>query len=490
MKNNMVNYFSFRKIKRTADYCGCTYSLKRYIFTMLGMAALAIFAGEMFKLRPAYIAVIVIVGLCGVPSIIRRGFVIRHDEQLHSDIDMYLHQMVYSFMRQPKIINALKDTAIVSSEKLKASVNEALDELRYGVGDNVFETSMSIIEDTYKNPRIKALNRFMMEVERSGGRYRKSMEVLFEDNDKWVNRRNAFSKDIILIKRDISIGIIISVMMAYITTLISGMLNRYSESSMSLYSNEIYQISTMVFILVCLLFFFFIHKSYNVAMFTEGNSQQTIMRDYKLIMSGDKNSELKVFIPGVLLLMIAGGCLMYFGHLILSLYAFFAALVILFMPFIKKNAAKKRLNREANFAFTQWLRGVALNLQGNTLQTAIEKSVNDCPFVMQNSLEEFVSAINADPTDIRPYYDFMEEFKSKDISAMTRMLYSITTVEDESVEDTINLLIKRNYEMMEKYEKERIEDKKSVMRFQEYIPALFAAFKIGIDMMLVVTMYL
>ena len=46
-----------------------------------------------------------------------------------SDVDIYLHQMVYSFIRNPKIHTALSDTYAVADGRLKKLIQEALDEL-------------------------------------------------------------------------------------------------------------------------------------------------------------------------------------------------------------------------------------------------------------------------------------------------------------------------------------------------------------------------
>ena len=46
--------------------------------------------------------------------------------------------MVYSFIRTPKIHTALSDTYAIADGHLKALLKDALDELEYGMGDNVY----------------------------------------------------------------------------------------------------------------------------------------------------------------------------------------------------------------------------------------------------------------------------------------------------------------------------------------------------------------
>ena len=55
---------------------------------------------------------------------------------------------------------------------------------------------------------------------------------------------------------------------------------------------------------------------------------------------------------------------------------------------------------------------------------------------------------------------------------------------------TINNIVRRNYELSDKAEITQYMDSTSMMRFSEYFPTFFVAFKMAVDMMLVVTMYL
>lgn len=71
-----------------------------------------------------------------------------HRMKEFSDVDIYLHQMVYSFIRTPKIHTALSDTYAIADGHLKALLKDALDELEYGMGDNVYYEALEIIEKT------------------------------------------------------------------------------------------------------------------------------------------------------------------------------------------------------------------------------------------------------------------------------------------------------------------------------------------------------
>ena len=94
------------------------------------------------------------------------------------------------------------------------------------------------------------------------------------------------------------------------------------------------------------------------------------------------------------------------------------------------------------------------------------------------------------PSDVMPYYGFLKEFGVTDIQAAVRMLYSIGELEQDSMSATINNIVRRNYELSDKAEITRYMDSTSMMKFSEYFPTFFVAFKMAVDMMLVVTMYL
>lgn len=54
-----------------------------------------------------------------------------------------------------------------------------------------------------------------------------------------------------------------------------------------------------------------------------------------------------------------------------------------FMERINYKKAKKRLEREIYKIFPDWIRDVAINLQNDTVQSAIEGSYEDTPFILK-----------------------------------------------------------------------------------------------------------
>ena len=169
-----------------------------------------------------------------------------------------------------------------------------------------------------------------------------------------------------------------------------------------------------------------------------------------------------------------------------------AAVMFLFIitPFTQRKGSAGRIKNDLYCGFTEWLRDLAVNLENKPLLSAVEDTYDSCPVIMKESLGKFIYEIELNPSDIMPYYSFLSEFDVMDIQSAVRMLYSIGDLDRDSMNQTINALVRRNYELSDKAETVRYLDSISMMRFSEYIPTFFVAFKMAVDMMLVVNMYL
>ena len=70
------------------------------------------------------------------------------------------------------------------------------------------------------------------------------------------------------------------------------------------------------------------------------------------------------------------------------------------------------------------------------------------------------------------------------------MLYSVSELDVDEADEMMNTIIKRNYEIVDKYEENKNQNNLSALRFAEYIPMIFVSLKIAVDMLMVITGYL
>ena len=486
----IFKYFSPAALSYDISLYGYNFSIKQYIISIVAVLILVTLISLIFQLKLLYILCIAGSGILVLPLLIRRKFVNNHRMKEFSDVDVYLHQMIYSFIRTPKIYTALSDTYAISEGQLKQVLKQALEELEYGMEDNVYNNALNIITKAYNCSRVKTLHRFLINIETKGGRYKNALHVLLTDFDKWVKNIYQYEYDLRQIKRDTTIGIFISIFLASVTMFMCSMLNKYSTDSVSITDDFIFQISTTVFIILCILFYAYTQSNYGKDILNSDSQDKTCIKDYNLAYNTNTMSLFMKILP-VIILMIALSIFMFIKRkYILAVYLLISIITLIVFPLINKRSARKRVIKNLRINFSDWLRNVAVNLENKPLIAAIEDTYDDCPYIIRQSLDTFIRDIEADPADIRPYYDFLSEYRQSDITSTIRTLYSVSELDEKEIDETINTLIQRNNELINKQTNQDYKDKMSVFRFMEYIPVFLMAFKMSIDMMLIITIYL
>lgn len=177
-------------------------------------------------------------------------------------------------------------------------------------------------------------------------------------------------------------------------------------------------------------------------------------------------------------------------HYLIAVYTAIIIVTFLVFPVINKQNSKKRVIANLRNSFSDWLRNVALNLENKPLIAAIEDTYDDCPYIIKLSLDDFIRDIEANPSDIKPYYEFLSEYKQTDIMSTVRTLYSVSELDEKGIDETISTLIQRNNELINKQTELDYKDRISVLKFMEYIPVFFMALKMSVDMMLIISIYL
>ena len=83
--------------------------MKKYILAIT-TGLLVIFGISMiYGLKPVCVIITGLVSISVIPGIIRKRYYNNNRLKKFMDVDIYLHQMAYSFMRNPKIYTALVD---------------------------------------------------------------------------------------------------------------------------------------------------------------------------------------------------------------------------------------------------------------------------------------------------------------------------------------------------------------------------------------------
>lgn len=480
----------YKDIKELARYCKVEQYAKKNMIYILIFMTLMVGVCITYKMHLLYIALVVLLGLFCVPVLLLHSYLQKKENIRFNDVDIYIHQMSYSFQRSPKIVTALKDVSKIVSGKMKQTVDKAIYEIEIDKSSDIFQKALGIIEKEYDCQRVKTLHRFLISIEEKGGSYNHSLEILLMDFDKWVKRIYKYQEDIKHIKTNSVIGIFISCVLASISVMISSMLSGISEITMDISDNVIYQLVSMAFVMGCLVYYTYLQVRHCKNWIDSKRDEKKIMKDYAFAF-GKKPEAVEKFgwIVGAIIACISFVIAIWF-NLFIGIIVLMTAICIIATPKLNKKSALLRLKEDIYIAFSEWLRDVVINLAEEPLHAAIVETYDSCPAVIKLSLGQFIYELEESPTDVRPYYNFLSEYEILDISSTVKMLYSISELDYESIDTTMNTLIKRNYEMIDKHEEVKNQNSISMMQFAEYIPMIFVSLKISADMLLVITNYL
>ena len=210
----VLKYLSVTQLMEDVRDMNGVMPVRRFVITTIAAGAGVYGACLLYRINYVLAFVVMLVAVAMIPGLVRNYFRECSEAARFADVDVYLHQMTYSFIRNPKVNMALKDAYAISTGRLKRCLSRAIQELEYGMGQRVYEDALRIIEEEYDCARIRTLHKFIVSVEEKGGRYRGAMEVLLEDFDRWVNNVYKYQNEIRKIKRDITIGIVISMLLA------------------------------------------------------------------------------------------------------------------------------------------------------------------------------------------------------------------------------------------------------------------------------------
>lgn len=154
------------------------------------------------------------------------------------------------------------------------------------------------------------------------------------------------------------------------------------------------------------------------------------------------------------------------------------------------NILKKKISREIEKRFPQWLMEVSLLLQSENVQVAIFKSYESAPEVIKPSLRKMILSLQQNPASMKPYLEFLQEFVLPEVRSTMKMLYSISEGNGGDADDQIQDMIRRNQVMIDKAERLKNEDRMAGMYALFLAPQMTAGAKLLVDMILLLAVYM
>lgn len=432
----LLRYMNPRNLSGQINMYGYRYSWKQQVLTTVGILVGIILLAKILGLTCMQIIVLVALILILIPRLILNVYMNLYEQKRFMDVGNYIEQMLYSFKRKSKVVNALEDTMILFSDgRMGEYIQKALDYVNYSETEgDVYKEAFEIIESEYECDILRRMHNFMVRVEANGGAYEASIKILIYDRNKWMARTVEMSKQRQLIKRNVTIGVILSLVV------IVGTAYMVPKELVDIQSNMVSQISSLILLMLNIILWSYVQckMSGSWIKIEDKVTNEQIERYYRIV-NGSPNRQ-------------------------------------------AYRLNKRKLIREVEKTFPEWLLNLSLLLQTDNVQVAIQRSVGQAPFVLQQELMILVDKIEKYPTTIEPYIEFYEKLNIQDIQSSMRMLYSMSQNGGEDMSEQLNCLVERNVELQNQSEKLKMEDYLAGMGFFVLVPMIIGCIKLVIDM--------
>lgn len=468
--------FNIRNLKNTINKYGYNYNYLDLLVQTLGIIATIEIIAYLTKLEGRYLIILFILGLIIVPYVIVALFTFDYEVKRFQLLSDYLSNAIPIFLQKSKIIFTLNELSILTNGKMKECVDKAINYLSTVKNDpNIFENSLKIIFDEYPNSRVKAINDFLVNVEKTNSLdYKLVAENLYDDVETWIKRNYLFQKDI-KDKRTKLIGLCL-------LSLVMNIIFIYIYSSDTFFKDFIYsplfQCSNTIFIALILIITTIILTKMNAKWLIDDlENQKDEIAKKRYLRYTKKNN--KVTSMQIVVDIIIGIMMIYCLKLKQNIYAIILAFLLLFMIFKRKITRKsdyRYLNKKLQMDFPLWLRDIYLNLNRMTILNAIEVSTTSYSYPFQKELYKLVSYARKDPSSIKPYSEFLTEYDLEDARSSMRILYSLNNMSKKDVNNRIKYLIDRNQSMLAKAQELKNNESLGMIEMIGFLPMiLFSA---------------
>ena len=485
-KKSGIKYLRYRNLTQELAKYGYEYTPKKALFAYGMNVLVAAIFGLLYKLELPYIAAIGIIGLIFSPMVILQTMKGRYHTTMFSLANNYMEQFLYSFKRNGTVLNALLETATIFDEGIFHEVLErAIEHIQYTTdSEDPEREALDIVGDFFHCERIDAIHSFVIGAQRRGGDAGGSILLLAKNRAMWAERVMNLQKEFQIVKRNITIALVVTLLICILPLYLLG-------GDLDISSIPLCQISAVILIGICMLIYVKADKKLCRSWIEKEVDSTGMGKKYLQVRDYDeakeaKSSQRMSIIPVILFI----GAFIYFKNIAILVVGVVVVLFFLNQHKIGHNLAMKKVAREIEKQFPNWLMEVALLLQTDNVQMAIRKSMDSAPEVLVYALEDLIYQLEEDPNAIEPYHRFLKEYRNPDVQSAMKMLYALSSGNAGDVTKQVEELIDRNNAMMDKAEKLEQEDKIAGMKVYILLPSLLASFKLMVDMALLLVVFL
>ena len=415
-------------------------SRKRKITFVLRGTGLVLLLAFLIQLEPLAMLLCVVFLLLISPGWIKSRIEAEHEERRLEEATLYMEQLLYAFLANPKILSALEELQkLFDKGEMQDVIRQAIESIRHNYDSDTKE-ALGFIEAAYPNERLKSIHTFLGNVEQHGGAYEETIALLLSDLGKWTERIRIYQEDCRKYKRNVWMAAALSFMVCAITNVLLP-----SEMAISKF-------------VVC-----------------QGASVLLICTDMLLCKRAERRTSRNWLTAGTL--RTDEGIEKKYWYV--KRHHNWKALLY-------RNSLRKSIIR----AFPQWLMELSLLLQTENVQVAFYKTRENAPEVLKPAITELLEALQHNPESMEPYLMFLKEYQIKDVTSTMRMLYALSNSGYGNEEKQLAQIMRRNQELLDKTERNANEDSLAGLYALFLAPALSGAGKMMVDMTMFLVAFL
>lgn len=476
--------YSFKTLQTEIQSYGYNFSIKQFAQQAIIYFSFVIVAAVLSKLNVQYIVFLGIITALALPFMISSQFDQLYQMRRFQMVNSYLQNVIPIFENKPVIMYAWREVSELVDGEMKECILEAMSYVENNTEDvNVYDSAFKIIEEVFPNSRIHSVHQMMLTIANQNSKtYHDSVKNMYYDVTSWISRTYSFQKELKNRKNKLIVLCLITMAMNFLIIYVFG-----SHQEMAGFTDmPLYQISTFVFLAGLLLMICMIYIKLNGKWLINDKTEKTdqaFEKSWRYLIS-DKPKKPTVPQMIVAAIVAAGGFYVFTStrNNAVLLLTLGTAFMLLYNNKRLYNLHKRRTTKAIEIEFPVWLRDVALNLSHLRVINAIENSKKTTSVIMNYYIDQFLKEVQEDPTSIKPYNQFLDEFDLPDVKSSMRILFTLQELNQEQLQEQTNSLIVRNQTMLAKSEAIKNEDSIGSIEALGFVPLVMFVFQMLVSM--------
>lgn len=469
----ILEKYDLRLLKKEIESYGYTYSFKSFLLSALGYLSVIVIISLYIKLQWKYIVFLGMVILLIIPFLIRSQFNQLYQIKRFEMVTNYLENIIPIFKRTPIITHAWSELLDLLEGEMKDVVKEAYEKIMTNTDDpEVLKSAFYIIESHFPNSRIHSLHQMMYTiVTQNTKNYVMSIDNVWLDVQSWITRVSLFQKN--LKERKSKLTLLTLLTMA--ANCLFVMMYSSNDVFRPFTDHVIYQISSTFFMLTLIVTLCIFEMKLNGKWLLDDQTvhiTKKATRSFQYITHHqlEEKIQLKDYIISFLILIVGIFVLLNKKNMAISLCCFFMAYMIFTNQKRTYKTHLKNVKKYLSIEFPSWLRDISLNINNLTVLNAIEASKEATSHILNHYIDLFLDEVYYNPTSIKPYNEFLSEFRIDGVKSTMKTLYSLQSLDKEEMDKQTNYLITRNQDLLAKAESIKNEDSISGLKLLGFVP--------------------